>query len=262
MRFSIITVTLNNLEGLIRTIKSVSIQSFRDFQLMVIDGGSVDGSVPWLIELANKNKYINVVSGSDEGLYDAMNKGIRLSTGEYFIFLNSGDSFFSSDSLERIQAAALERENPHFIFGDTIELIDGHLFYKKARSQKFVLYGMFAHHQSMVYSSDIIKKNSLTFNLLYSLAADWDFTIRFLNLSGNILRLHFPISVFVAGGISSNYFLGLQEQFKIRKSVFKLSSFSCGVFFIFHFLLNFIRSVLPSIYNLFRFKEFAGQQNE
>lgn len=100
MKLSIITVNYNDAEGLERTIKSVISQSFKDFEFIVIDGGSTDRSVDIIKEY---EKYINYwVSESDGGIYPGMNKGLRLAKGDYVNFMNGGDSYHSFNVLEKI----------------------------------------------------------------------------------------------------------------------------------------------------------------
>lgn len=102
MKYSIITVNYNNCEGLRRTIESVVAQSFRDFEFIVIDGGSTDGSTDLL---KSNDKHITYwVSEPDSGIYNAMNKGIAHATGEYLNFMNSGDCYFDSDVLQCVNA--------------------------------------------------------------------------------------------------------------------------------------------------------------
>ena len=100
MKYSIITVNYNNKEGLRKTIESVTHQSFRDFEFIVIDGGSTDGSAEVLKEYDAQISYW--VSEPDGGIYQGMNKGIAKATGEYLNFMNSGDCFYNADVLQRV----------------------------------------------------------------------------------------------------------------------------------------------------------------
>lgn len=99
MRLSIITVNLNNRDGLQKTIDSVVSQTFRDFEWIVIDGGSTDGSKALIEQHANHFAYW--VSEPDKGIYNAMNKGIGVAKGDYLLFLNSGDWLCDKTALER-----------------------------------------------------------------------------------------------------------------------------------------------------------------
>ena len=100
MRLSIITINYNNCEGLQKTIKSVVSQSFRDFEWIVIDGGSTDGSKELIEEHAESMAYH--VSEPDRGIYHAMNKGIIQAKGEYCLFLNSGDYLLNDNVLQEV----------------------------------------------------------------------------------------------------------------------------------------------------------------
>ncbi len=88
-KLSIITINFNNLQGLKRTVESVINQTWREFEYIIIDGGSTDGSVEYISQMQNHFAYW--VSEADKGIYHAMNKGIKVANGEYLLFLNSGD---------------------------------------------------------------------------------------------------------------------------------------------------------------------------
>ncbi len=105
MKLSIITINLNNREGLERTIQSVVSQTFTDFEYIIIDGGSTDGSVE-VIQALNPSipHSFTWLSEPDTGIYNAMNKGIKLAKGEYLLFLNSGDCFASINVLEIVNS--------------------------------------------------------------------------------------------------------------------------------------------------------------
>ena len=100
MRFSIITINYNDKEGLKRTIMSVISQTYTDYEFIIIDGGSTDGSVDVIKEHADKTAYW--ISEKDKGVYNAMNKGVTQAHGDYLIFMNAGDSFHSPDVLSKM----------------------------------------------------------------------------------------------------------------------------------------------------------------
>lgn len=100
MKLSIITINLNNAEGLRRTIESVISQSYPDYEYIVIDGDSQDGSVEVIQEFRDRITYW--VSEKDKGIYNAMNKGIKMATGEYCLFLNSGDWIVENTGLSNV----------------------------------------------------------------------------------------------------------------------------------------------------------------
>ena len=101
-KISIVTVNYNNLKGLVKTIQSVQKQQYSNIEYLVIDGGSIDGSKEYIENHSERISYW--VSEPDNGIYDGMNKGIAHATGEYLLFLNSGDFLFSSDILSDVFA--------------------------------------------------------------------------------------------------------------------------------------------------------------
>ncbi|MCC7304811.1 MAG: glycosyltransferase [Alphaproteobacteria bacterium] len=207
--FSIVSVTLNNLQGLNRTFNSVKCQSFQGFEWIVIDGASNDGTESFLKEHGDC-----WISEPDRGLYDAMNKGIDHARGDYILFLNAGDALTGPDTLQKIYEA-VKQSKPDFVYGDSYEELAGQHNYKPARSHLSAHRGMFTHHQAMLYRR--IRIGGLRYNLNYKIAADYDFTCRFLKKTNAILYLPFPLCVFESGGVSQKKaVLGRREQFKIR----------------------------------------------
>ena len=159
MKLSIITITYNNAEGLRKTLASIAAQTFRDFEHIIVDGGSTDGSVEVIREYADNEAIrlkgyeamrqenskadkqalsphhlitsspITWISEKDRGIYDAQNKGIRLAHGEYCYFLNAGDTFCKNDVLERIFSpnsliASSPNRLPDIIYGNEV-IVDG-----------------------------------------------------------------------------------------------------------------------------------------
>lgn len=255
MLFSIITINFNNDDGLQRTIESVLNQTFTSYEYIIVDGGSTDNSKERLKKIEQIN--VTIISEKDTGIYDAMNKGLELSKGEFVIFLNSGDYFASKLVLSEISNLISKSKDPYdFIYGNAYEFSPktNKTFFKKARSHNKIWYGMFAHHQSMLYSRKIIENNNLRYDLAYRLSSDWDFTIRFIKYCNVILKIETPISVFEQGGFSDKYIIGLNEQFKIRRNSLKFPVVFCIFLYLFQLLMNLIRKTMPFIYNIFRLK--------
>lgn len=111
--FSVVTITFQNRDGLRATVESVKSQSFRDFEHIVVDGGSTDGSADWL----EANCDGTWVSEPDRGRYDAMNKGARMARGEYLWFMHAGDLFGDNDVLARVAAVLEHDERPDWLYG-------------------------------------------------------------------------------------------------------------------------------------------------
>ena len=204
--FSIITATLNNARGLKNTHDSLKMQKTEDYEWLVMDGGSSDDSlVPF------KDSKAIIHSEADDGPFDAMNKGIDRARGQYLLFLNAGDTLSAPQTLEKIK----EDTKPHidFIYGDSTE--NG---YQKPARNPDIARGMFTHHQSMLYARE--KIGDLRYNTPYNIAADYDFTARFLKRCQQIQYCKFPICDFEPDGISQkNAKTGRIEEFKIRKAL-------------------------------------------
>ena len=114
-KISIITINYNNLKGLKRTIPSVLSQSYINYEYIVVDGGSNDGSKEYIA--SQQQNITQWISEKDNGVYNAMNKAVNMATGEYCLFMNSGDHFFSSLALED---AVTEMKNEDYFVGRTI----------------------------------------------------------------------------------------------------------------------------------------------
>lgn len=208
--FSIITVTLNNLNGLERTYNSLQNQSFTDYEWIVVDGLSNDGTQDFLQKINS-----HYISEADNGIYGAMNKGIKRARGTYLIFMNAGDQFAAQNTLKIINNYITNNPTtPDFIYGDSYE--GGH--YKRAKPHKSIKYRMFTHHQAMVYRH--VALNDLKYNTSYKIAADYEFTALFLRNIKNVLYIKDVLCIFEPDGISQkNAKLGRLEQFKIRRKL-------------------------------------------
>ncbi len=238
MFFSIVTVTYNNIAGLKATGGSIDAQSFKNYEWIVIDGGSKDGSADWL-----KGSGASYISEPDEGIYHAMNKGIKRTQGQYLLFLNAGDTLAEPGILENL-ARAIENEpkRPDFVYGDSIE--GGKC--KPAHSHTKIVHGMFTHHQAMLYARETI--GDLRYSPLYDIAADYDFTARFLKRAKHVLYQNSSICIFEPGGVSQQKALkGRAEQFQIRKNLGVKPSVNTFIFITQSLAWGF-RKILPSLY--------------
>lgn len=171
MKYTIITINFNHAEGLRRTIESVVNQTCKDYEYIVIDGGSTDGSVDVIKEYADKIDFW--VSEPDNGIYNAMNKGIDHAHGEYLNFMNSGDCFYAPTVLEEVKpqltadiclGKTKERGVITGLEGDTITLMT-------------LLHHVLC-HQSLFIASPLQKQ--IKYNEDYKIIADWGFLIKAL----------------------------------------------------------------------------------
>ena len=157
--FSIITICLNNIEGLKRTHQSLLDQSYTNYEWIVIDGDSNDGTSAYLT-----GTDAIWVSEKDNGLYDAMNKGLDLANGSFVLFLNAGDTLHDSSVLQQVS-----QFDDDIVYGDALEMTR----VKYANDPSYID-ALFACHQSIYYKRHII--GSLRYDLLYAIAADYLFT--------------------------------------------------------------------------------------
>ena len=172
MRYYIITINYNDKEGLSRTIKSVINQTSKDFEYIIIDGGSTDGSVDIIKQNANHIDYW--VSEKDKGVYNAMNKGIAQAKGEYLVFMNSGDCFHSPDVLE-LMADYHEYIICGKVLKGNVTIPSGH--HKPTITLVDLMRGSLP-HQAMFIKRELMEKHPYDEN--YKILSDWKFCIEAL----------------------------------------------------------------------------------
>lgn len=174
MKYSIITVNYNNKEGLRDTIESVIHQSFRDFEFIVIDGGSTDGSADVLREYDKDISYW--VSEKDSGIYNGMNKGIAHASGDYLNFMNSGDSFYDNHVLEKVSSYHSDAD---FIVGKDyhfdIKTQQGHASIQPPRVTMMHFFVSTLDHQSSFIKRELFANSP--YREEYRLVSDWIFYI-------------------------------------------------------------------------------------
>ena len=172
MKYTIITVNFNNKEGLRKTIESVIHQTFRDFEFIIIDGGSTDGSVDVLKEYDSHIDFW--VSEPDGGIYQGMNKGIKKATGEYLNFMNSGDCFYSSDVLNRVESYQYDTD---FIVGKdyhyNTKTHQGHTSIQPPRTTMIHFFVATLDHQSSFIKRELF--NNSLYDENHKLVSDWIF---------------------------------------------------------------------------------------
>ncbi|MDP4270050.1 MAG: glycosyltransferase family 2 protein [Bacteroidota bacterium] len=168
MKLSVITVNLNNAHGLQKTILSIISQTFQNFEYIIIDGGSVDDSLKIIKQYPdNISKW---VSEPDDGIYNAMNKGIRLAQGDYLLFLNSGDQLYASDTLWQV----FETEHDQSIlYGNVCVTPEDRVIRYPGKLTMAFLYEQTIVQQSIFYRRDLF--HDLQFDESYRLISDWIF---------------------------------------------------------------------------------------
>ena len=179
--FSIITINYNNEVGLARTLDSICNQSFKNFEIIIVDGGSTDGSRKVWKKFAFRRK--TVISEDDAGIYDALNKGISNSIGKFVHFLHSGDTFANKFTLQAL-FEELSRENFNAVYGNNIFVSYKHdiptvkrEWYPGKHSRHKYFYGWMVPHLACTVKRDLFKKFGL-FDLNYKIASDYDWQLR------------------------------------------------------------------------------------
>ena len=169
MKLSIITINYNNKAGLQKTIDSVVAQTWRDFEWIIIDGGSTDGSKE-LIEQYQQH-FAYWCSEPDKGVYNAMNKGIDKARGEYLNFMNSGDIFYSKDTLEEVFAR--NTLNADMVYGDWVRIEKENVVLMKAPNEVSLDFFYIDNicHQAMFLKSSTMKKKG--YDETFQIYADW-----------------------------------------------------------------------------------------
>ena len=240
-KFTIITVVKNNKVGIIKTLKSISEQTFKNFEYIVVDGDSSDGTIFQIREFKKEKNFL-FFKRRDISYYDSLNFAIKNSCGEFIGILNSGDKFVNNNVLERINNSVSSNTNVFY----------SNLFYVKNKKivriwrhrinslSKFNLFKI--PHPTLFVHNKIYKKIGL-YNLKYKISSDLDFLIRLNKHNKSIRYLNFETISMEFGGLSTNlknFKLKIKEDFSILINHFK---FSFIIYYIFkiYFKINDLR---------------------
>lgn len=211
---TVITVVYNNADGIERTILSVINQTYPHIEYIVIDGGSTDGTAGIINKYAGQ--ITRIVSEPDNGIYDAMNKGLALAGGDYVLFMNSGDEIYSIDTVAAVFATSPDAD---IYYGET-EMFDAnwqslglrrHAIPERFNWKSF-RYGMNVSHQAIY----IRRKLIVPYDLHYQLSADIDWVIRAAKAANKIVNTKRIVAKYLVGGMSKQrHWQSLKERFQI-----------------------------------------------
>jgi glycosyltransferase involved in cell wall biosynthesis len=214
-KLSVITIVYNNVKDIERTMRSVINQTYPNIEYILIDGASNDGTKEAILKY---EPYIStLISEPDKGIYDAMNKGLALATGDYVLFMNSGDEIYNTDTVAKVFASNITPADIYY--GETEMYNERWVNLGQRRHQipdnftwKSFKYGMSISHQA-VY----IKRSITTpFDLRYKYSADIDWIIRAAKKAGFIVNTHMYVAKYLVGGVSKQKHLAsLKERFQI-----------------------------------------------
>lgn len=196
--FSIIIPTYNSEATLQRTLNSILEQLYSNFEIVIVDGISKDNTIAIIQTNASKDNRIKFSSEKDNGIYDAMNKGIQNAGGEWLYFLGSNDYLANNNVLKQV-AENIQNYNGHFFYGDV--LLKGKKYDGEFNLEKLLQKNI--SHQAIFYNKVVFEKLG-NYSIHYRLHADWEFNIRyFLQFESNSKYASILIAHFEEGGVSA-----------------------------------------------------------
>jgi glycosyltransferase involved in cell wall biosynthesis len=225
---------MNNVLGLSKTIQSVINQNKNNYEYIIIDGGSTDGSVDLIKEYENQIHYW--ISEPDDGIFNAMNKGILKAQGGYCLFLNSGDYLADNNVLDTVSQFHF---NEDIIYGQQLVINENKLVITPFLDPEYITLRSFMHstlpHQCTFIKRELFNKIGL-YNESNKIISDWEFTlIALFKYNVSLRKIDIPISVFDASGISNNK--NLLEFHEAEKKLALKQNFP-RIIIDYHYLLN------------------------
>lgn len=201
MKFSIIVVCLNPGEKLFETIETIQSQTYKNYEVVVKDGMSTDGSVDKLLP----DERIRVFKEKDKSIYDAMNQAVKYATGDYYFFLNCGDLFYSDTVLEEVAGFIEEKkkqgEKCDIVYGNTYEQKTGTVVTSTPKINGFSCYRNVPCHQTCFYASRMFEKRA--YMPEYKVRADYEhFLWCYYEAKAEIISMPVTVSYYEGGGFS------------------------------------------------------------
>lgn len=218
---SVITIVFNNEKDIERTMFSVFNQTYPNIEYLIIDGKSTDGTLKTIEKY--RSQLAVFISEKDNGIYDAMNKGLAKATGDYVIFMNSGDEFYEKDTVKTVFSSSPDAD---IYYGET-EMIDQNLQSLGQRRHKVpenftwrdFKYGMSISHQAIFIRRKLVEN----YDLKYQLSADIDWILSVAKKAQTIVNVHQYVAKYLVGGMSKKKHLqSLQERFAIMRKHYGL----------------------------------------
>jgi glycosyltransferase involved in cell wall biosynthesis len=204
LKLTIVTINYNNLEGLKRTVDSVVNQTWKEFEYIVIDGGSTDGSATYI-----EGQSINIdycISEHDSGIYHAMNKGIKEATGDFLIFMNSGDVFYNETIIDSLVSQL--KSTDEIIYGDVL-LRNKKINTERIQKHPEKLFFSYFYNQTICQQACLIKRSLFDsifyFNENYKISSDWEFLIYAIYIEKvHTRKIDLLVSIYDTTGVSGN----------------------------------------------------------
>jgi len=265
IKISVVTITYNAAGCLQRTLDSVLSQSYPCVEHWIVDGKSADATVAMaesykvMSDKTDNGHVVNIQSEPDRGLYDAMNKGLRLVTGDYIIYMNAGDFFPSSDTLSTIARCAEANNLPAVVYGDT-DIVDNngmyigkrHLLPPERLTWRSFRHGMLVCHQAFYARTDIAKQHP--YNTLYRHSADVDWCIRVMKEAGSralaLVNVHATVACYTREGQTTRFRrASLMERFAVMRAHYGLAvTLSMHLWFVFRAAFRIVGKKVAVVY--------------
>ena len=252
MLVSVVSVCYNNRAGLEDTWASVRSQGLQNWEWIVVDGASTDGTVDFLRSLEDAR--VSWKSEKDSGIYDAMNRGLDQVKGDYVTFLNSGDLFRNADVLEEVAQFVNANGQPDLCYGDASEKTSGgDLLTKKALPHRLVWYGMFTHHQAMFYRCAFV--GAQRYPTHYQVGGDYAFTAEVLARGAKAAYLPRVLCIFEKGGLSErSAAVGRADVWTVQKEILRLPLVSRLGIRLAQLAMHRLKHSSPILYRVMRFR--------
>ena len=222
MLLSVVTVAFRNYEGVMKTWRSLAHLAgdpSLTFEWIVVDGGSDDGTAEFL-EKRNGQYQLRYVSEPDKGLYDAMNKGIRMANGKFVLFLNSGDSFHP-EVAQFVRQLRGQNDDAMFLGDAMLDFGDGHQVRRSAKRGWYIYHSLPASHQAIFFPLCGLKK--YPYDVQYRVSSDYALTARMYKAGYGFKRIKGLVSEFSMGGVSTTNNLQLcQDAKKVQREILRL----------------------------------------
>ena len=243
-KVSVITVTLNTVSVLEKTIRSVLEQDHVSIEYIIIDGGSMDGSANVIRKYEEKIHFW--ISEPDKGVYDAMNKGLAKATGDWVGFMNAGDTFYDSHTVSSVFDP--DPGDAGVIYGDTIADYSYRRIYKKAGAAEQLWKGMVMCHQSVFIRTALVKPEG--FDPDYKIGSDYDMILR-LYLEGRHFKyVHRPVSVIDTKGISNQHMVSSAKEHFAILGKYNMVGYKTRLFhycfILWLFFISGVNSIIPN----------------
>jgi len=213
-KLTVITIVYNNVRDIERTINSVLKQTYKNIEYIIIDGKSTDGTLAVIAQY--KERISRIISEPDKGIYDAMNKGLALATGDYILFMNSGDEIYDEQTVEDVFDSA---PGADIYYGETEMFNDNWESLGRRRHEapeifnwKSFQFGMNISHQAIYVRRSITEP----YDLKYKYSSDIDWIIKSAKKASNIVNVHRYVAKYLVGGMSKKkHRESLKERFEI-----------------------------------------------